>query len=153
MTMQTHVPMRLPEPSYPMVTRVISNPLYPAEETQTVGCPHCKQAVSVTRPANKEEPITWVVSKAHPLIAGMKVMRMFVDEDSGDIKIFSVSDDSKVGMVNEVPSGQVRLIEKAMPLEVFVEELNFEEGEGEGGDAKTDGETPTAVANGQQSPS
>ena len=124
--MTTSVPalqtIQLPPPGYPMLTRMVSNPLFPDAKSQVMACPHCKQSLSVPTPAaGKEEPITWIVGDRHPLVPDMKVIRMFLD-DTG-VEVYSVSADGKAGMRNLVPLGSVRLVEEAMPLDVFAEEL------------------------------
>jgi hypothetical protein len=142
----------LPEPGFPMLTRMISNALFPEAQTKTVGCPHCKGSISLEQ-STKEEPITWIVGQAHPLVPQMKVMRMFVDR--GGVEVYSVSDDGKAGMRNLVPMSWVRLIEEAMPLDVFVEELAAaEEDEPEPEPEPGDPEPEQApVTNGQTAPS
>jgi hypothetical protein len=89
-----------------MVTRMISDPLFP----------QAPEAVDKT-----EQPVTWVVSHPHPLVPSMKVVRMFIE--NGGIAVYSVADDGSTGMRNLVPMDRTRLVEEAMPLNVFVEEL------------------------------
>jgi hypothetical protein len=55
----------------------------------------------------------------------MKVMRMFIDR--GGVEVYSVSGDGRTGVRNLVPMSMIRLIEEAMPLEVFIEELDAAE--------------------------
>jgi len=98
--------IQLPAPGYPMVTRMISDPLFPPEQSSS---------------DQTEQPITWVVSQPHPLVPSMKVVRMFV-EDVG-IAVYSVSEDGVTGMRNIVPMDRTRLVEEAMPLDVFADEL------------------------------
>jgi len=124
--MTTSVPavqtIHLPPPGYPMLTRMVSNPLFPDTKSQVMACPHCKQSLSIpVPPPGKEEPITWIVGDRHPLVPDMKVIRMFID-DTG-VEVYSVSADGKAGMRNLVPITSVRLVEEAMPLDVFAEEL------------------------------
>jgi len=113
--------VQLPEPGFPMLTRMISNALFPDASPQVVGCPHCKANISIDRAGAKEEPVTWIVGQPHPLVPDMKVMRMFVDR--GGVEVYSVSADGRAGMRNLVPMSYIRLIEEAMPLDVFIEEL------------------------------
>jgi hypothetical protein len=104
--------IELPQPGFPMLTRMVSNPLFLDD---------------------KGEPKTWIVGQPHPLVTSMKVMRMFVAD--GGVEVYSVSDDGKAGMRNLVPMATVRLTEEAMPLDVFADELaaaeGFDELEGE----------------------
>lgn len=117
-------PIQLPAPGYPMVTRMISDPLFPpASDAQD----------------KSEQPVTWVVSHPHPLVPTMKVVRMFI-EGTG-VAVYSVSDDGATGMRNLVPLDRTRLVEEAMPLNVFVEELaDAEEGGGPPSDDDDDGD-------------
>lgn len=98
--------IQLPAPGYPMVTRMISDPLFPPDAT----------AADKT-----EQPITWTVSHPHPLVPSMKLVRMFIE--SNGVAVYSVSDDGMTGMRNLIPLDRTRLVEEAMPLPVFVEEL------------------------------
>jgi hypothetical protein len=122
----------LPAPGYPMVTRMITNALFPETrqqpETEVIGCPHCKNSITITKTkidSKEPEPIIWIVGEPHPLVPDMKVMRMFVDR--GGVEVYSVSSDGKAGMRNLVPMGWTRLVEEAMPLDIFIEELNAAE--------------------------
>ena len=98
----------LPEPGYPMVTRVISDSIFPADP-----------------PGSKDEPIVWMIGVQHPFIPEMNVMRMFVDDVGAEI--YSVSADGRSGMRNMLPMSHIRYVEEAMPLEEFVEELTAAE--------------------------
>ena len=115
------VPMRraLPPPQFPMLTRVISNALFPEPVRDARGVVVSTKSIDVC------EPITWAVSQAHPLVPNMKVVRMFVDR--GGVEIYSVSDDGQNGMRNLIPMHWVRFVEETMPPEVFVEELDAAE--------------------------
>ena len=101
--------VQIPEPGYPMLTRAISNPLFPPEH-----------------PTKQAEPITWTVGSQHPLIPEMRVMRMFISDEGVDV--YSVSADGHSGMRNMISLGTIRLVEEAMPLEVFIQELAAAEG-------------------------
>lgn len=69
--------------------------------------------------------IRWVVGQPHPFVPTMNVVRMF---DIGDgVKIYSASTDGKTGMRDRVRIEQVRLIEEALPLNVFVDEMTVDE--------------------------
>jgi hypothetical protein len=127
--------VELPEPGYPMLTRMVSHALF-AEN-------------------GKENPVTWVVTKPHPLVPEMRVVRMFVDR--GGVEIYSVSADGANGMRNLIPMTQIRLIEEAMPLDVFIDELAAaEDDEDEDADDPDDATGDTAPApapsNGQATP-
>jgi hypothetical protein len=89
-----------------MVTRMISDPLFPAPPEA---------------PDKTEQPVTWVLSHPHPLVPSMKVVRMFVE--NGGIAVYSAADDGSTGMRNLIPLDRTRLVEEAMPLEVFIDEL------------------------------
>jgi hypothetical protein len=123
--------VELPSPGYPMVTRVISHVLFPEN--------------------GREDPVTWIVTQPHPLVPAMRVVRMFTDH--GGVEIYSVSADGANGMRNLIPLTQIRLIEEAMPLDVFIEELaaaEDDDDDDEGGTGDTD---PTPVpSNGQVTP-
>jgi hypothetical protein len=132
MTMPTNVPATesaLPEPEYPMVTLVISNPVFPREpKHQQAACPHCKGAI--TLPVGDKEdpkPVAWLIGKPHPFVPTAKIVRMHVIE--GVVTVFSLSEDASACIIDELPIESVRLIEKGMPYEVFVEELEDAEGE------------------------
>jgi hypothetical protein len=96
----------LPAPGYPMLTRMISNSLFPSED-------------------GKQDPVTWVVSFPHPLVPEMRVVRMFVDR--GGVEVYSISADGRNGMRNLIPMSMIRLVEEAMPINVFVDELETSE--------------------------
>ena len=156
-------PIQLAPAGFPMLTRMLSDPLFPPTETKTVACPHCKQnlAVNVPVPSSKEkdEPIAWIVGQQHPLMPEMEILRMFIEDDG--VMVYSVSKDKRAGSRNLVPMKSVRLTEEAMPLDVFAEELADAEGEddpgepgepGEPGDPGDPDPVPAALpANGQPS--
>lgn len=137
--MSNVVPMKtveLPAPQFPMLTRVVSSPIF----------------------SERDAAITWGVGAPHPLVPETyKVIRMFVDR--GGVEVYSVSNDGKSGMRNLIPMERVRFIEEAMPLDVFVEELDAAESAGDDDDdddpdepefldepetAPTNGPTPAA---------
>lgn len=127
--------LHLPAPQFPMLTRMISNPLFPDQGN---------------------EPITWIVSGTHPLVPDMVVRRMLVDRDGRGVEVYSVSGDGRQGMRNLVPMPSIRLIEEAMPLDIFIEELTiaesgedegpFDDNDGDGGDGDDGGEQTAAPA-------
>jgi len=130
--------VELPEPGFPMLTRMISNPLFPDQ------------------PPHREEPVTWIVGNPHPLVPDMKVMRMFVDR--GGVEVYSVSSDGRSGTRNLIPMSNIRIIEEAMPLDVFIEELAAAEGDDDDEPEPEEPEQPngqpepgpTTTTNGQQ---
>ena len=83
----------------PALTRVVSNPIF----------------------SDRDEPITWAVRTPHPIIDTYMVVRMFAD--LGGVEIYSLSTDGKSGMRNTIPTSKIRLVEEAMPFDVFKEEL------------------------------
>ena len=83
----------------PVLTRVVSNPIF----------------------SDREEPITWSVRVAHPLIPEYTIVRMFID--LGGVEIYSLANDGKSGMRNIIPTSKIRFIEEAMGFDVFKEEL------------------------------
>jgi hypothetical protein len=103
--------IELPAPQFPMLTRVVSSPIF----------------------SDREQAITWGIGAPHPLVPDTyKVIRMFVDR--GGVEVYSVSADGKNGMRNLIPMERVRFIEEAMPLDVFVEELDAAESAGDDDD-------------------
>jgi hypothetical protein len=123
MTLQTKT-VELPEPGFPMLTRMISSALFPEN--------------------GREEPVTWVVGKPHPLVPDVRVVRMFVDR--GGVEVYSVTADGSSGMRNLIPMSRIRLIEEAMPLEVFIEELAAAEDDAPVDDEELEETAPTATA-------
>lgn len=111
--------IELPEPGYPVVTRIISNGLFPDE-------------------SGRNEPITWTVGQKHPLVDSMRVVRMFIS--SGGVEIYSVAKDGQSGTRNFLPTNWVRLVEEAMPIDIFAEELADAEAGGDDGDDELDPE-------------
>jgi len=115
---------------YPMVTRMISDPLFPPEQ-----------------PGARDEPVTWVVSKPHPLVPEMNVVRMF--DEGTRVVVYSVAADGTTGMRNLIPMVRTRIVEEAMPLEVFIEELALSES-GEAPDDEGDEAPQDAPSQGLQ---
>jgi len=110
----------LPEPGYPMLTRMITDALFPETQEQVVGCPHCKGSITVSKNAGKEDPLVWIVGQTHPIAPNRTVMRMFIG--TVGVEVYSVSSDGKATR-NLVPMDSVRLTEEEMPMEVFIEEM------------------------------
>lgn len=144
----------LPAPGYPMVTRMISDSLFSEARQQWVQPPPGAPAgTPMHLMPPKDDPVTWTVSQAHPLIPNLKVVRMFLDR--GGVEVYSVTDDGKTGMRNLVPMSRVRLVEEFMPLEVFVEEMAAAETDDDPGSEEPRDPEPAlepalaAVSNGQ----
>lgn len=137
--------MTIPDATYPMVVHMISSPMFPpGDEIGPNGQP--------TGRPGKEEPIAWVISKAHPFVPKFTVMRMFLD--GGVVEVYSISDDHKVGMRDVIPIHTVRLVQESMPLDIFVEELIDAENDDEDPDPPDPGgpdpdPAPAPAANGQ----
>ena len=135
--------MALPDPTYPMVVHMISNPMFPAEPA------------APGTPPNREEPVHWVISKNHPFVPNFRVMRMFLDR--GGVEVYSVFEADKIGMRDVIPMHNVRLVQESMPIDIFVEELAAaEEEDGDEPDLEPEPEPeptpgPAPVANGQAS--
>lgn len=108
-TPQAQTVVQLPEPQFPVMTRMISNALFPDPTT------------------GREDPVIWAIGQPHPLASTAKVVRMFMDH--GGIEIYSITTE-KVGMRNHIPMAYVRLTEETMPLDFFVDLLiSAEEGD------------------------
>ena len=107
----------LPPFGYPLLTRMISNRLFPPDAGQP------------------DEPMTWALTHPHPLVPGMRVVRMFVSD--GGVEVYS--HDNEKGMRNLIPMHSIRLTEEAMPLEVLIDEiLAAESPDEDGGDDEED---------------
>lgn len=117
----------LPPPQFPMLTRMISNSLFPSEN-------------------GREEPVVWIVSQPHPLAQNARVVRMFIDRDVG-VEVYSELADGK-GIRNLIPLAQVRLTEEAMPREVLIDEIAAVEED----EYEPDPEPEPPTANGQVAP-
>lgn len=133
----------LPAPSYPVVTRVISNALFPEPASAaTVACPHCRGAVSVPSPSlAREEPTTWVLGHPHPLVPEMKIVRMFLVYDVG-VEVYAVNEKAGNGTRTVLPMPGVRFVEEAMPLDLFVDELTMAEERNLADDPDEPGDSP-----------
>lgn len=112
MTMRTST-VTLPPPNYPMVTRVISNRVFPPDPTELTE-------------GRGDEPAMWAISQPHPFVPTMRVVRMFV-RGSGDVEVYSLADDGGGAMRNLLPTHTVRFVEEAMPIGIFIEELTLAE--------------------------
>lgn len=125
-----------PNPNCPVLTRMITHALLPE--------------------GGQEGPVTWVITRSHPLEPTLRVVRMFIDR--GGVDVYSVAEGGVQGIRNLIPMSQIRLIEEAMPLNIFVDELAIAE-EGGGDDDDDDdaddgveGDTAPAPASGGVAP-
>lgn len=130
MTQQVQLPP--PATNTPLMTRMVSEVLIPGVQGQ-------------------DTSTVWVVSKNHPLIPDMQIVRMFnVD---GGVEIYSTSNDNKAGMRNFVPTSRVRFTEEVMTLDVFVDELAAAEGEDDEDDEDDEEESASISAPASPPPS
>lgn len=67
------------------------------------------------------EPMVWIVDEDHPLISGVKIVRMYIVD--GGVEVYSVMPDGKHGMRETIPSFELRLMQEVMPAAVFLTEL------------------------------
>jgi hypothetical protein len=121
-----------PNPEAPMLVTVFTDNLVPDDRDNNAS-------------------VVWAVSKSHPYVPGVKVLRMFIALERGGIEIYSVSEDGKICMRDLVPMSRLRLAQEAMTSEIFIDELAAAE---EGGDDDEDEpedepETTQPSANGQ----
>lgn len=107
MNVPTAAPVELAEPGFPMAMLMVSEVILPDPERTSQG------------------PLLWVVGKPHPFVPNANVLRMFVT-DSG-VDVYSVSSNGMKGMRDRIPMTRIRLVQEAMPLEVFAEELDAAE--------------------------
>lgn len=128
--------VELPPPSPPVLVTLFTDNLVPDKETHSV--------VSVA----------WAVSKPHPYVSEMDIVRMFIALDRGGVEVYSTSRDGRICMRDLIPMSRVRLAQEAMPPEIFIDELIAAE---EGADDDDEGEdepeeepeTEQPAANGQ----
>jgi hypothetical protein len=116
---QPTVQYELPPPSDPVVTRVITNGLFPEP------IPRDKQGVALIPPVPRaEEPLSWVLGAPHPQVDDFRIVRMFRVEDGVDV--YSVSKTWECTR-NLLPWSTVRFVEETMSAEFFVEEIRLAE--------------------------
>jgi len=99
--------IELPPLKYPTVTRVVSDPLFPAD--QGTGIP----------PSPGVEPVLWLLGGNHPF-SGAKIVRIHFDDLA--VEIYAVSGGGAPTR-NIIPMSRVRLLEEEMPVEIFIEEM------------------------------
>lgn len=110
MTQPAPTVVHFPEPTFPMLTRVVTNSLLPDDTVKKV---------------------MWEMGKAHPLIGPtMNVVRMFIV--AGVVEIYSVKSDGSFGMVNIVPFHNVCSSEQVMDLPTMIRHLSEAEEDNEG---------------------
>lgn len=123
----------IPAPTYPMLTRMVSDGLLPDDSVLAPPPPPGSDPASflawarkeARRNASREDPMVWTVSHPHPLKPGTTIIRMF---DSGDsVDVYSVSDDGKSGLRHVIPAARVRILEEVMPISVFASQIALAE--------------------------
>ena len=121
MTMQQPQEYQLPLPRTPMVTRVISDALFPDP------VPKGSRGELLLPPGfpRAEEPILWALGDKHPLVGDMRIVRMFRTDDG--VEVYSVAGDGSRGTRNLLPSHRLRFVEESMPIDVFIEEMTIAE--------------------------
>jgi len=136
--------IELPEPDYdyPIVTLVVSDPIFPMEakpqppppppQQQQVKCPHCQGAILIPAPVPASEvefdsedpkPLYWGLGRPHPFAPSLKIVRMHRLREI--VYIFSVTSDGQACIIDELSfEKSVRLVQKSMAGEVFAGELS-----------------------------
>lgn len=96
--------IQLPLPSPPVATRVLSRPIYAGDGT---------------------DPISWILGRKHPRMPSMTVVRMIYTPAGVEVYAAGVAPETneEVFMRVSIPAQDLRLVEEAMPLDVFIEEL------------------------------
>jgi hypothetical protein len=88
--------------------------------------PICNRVVSDHPLQPGAEPLVWQFVpqefQPHPLVQGLKIVRMFIVPDLG-VEVYSASPDGKVGTRNIIPWSHVRLAEEMMDAATFVSEI------------------------------
>ncbi len=123
MTQSSQQTYQLPAPSDPVVTRVISNALFPDPP------PRGPKGELLLPPGfpRAEEPVSWALGEAHPQVDGFRIVRMFRTEEG--VEIYSVANGGECTRTT-LPVSMVRFIEETMSIEYFIEEIRIaEEGE------------------------
>lgn len=130
MTQTSQQTYQLPSPSDPVVTRVISNALFPDPP------PRGSKGELLLPPGfpRAEEPVSWALGEPHPQVDGFRIVRMFRTEEG--VEIYSVSSDGQCTRTT-LPTSMVRFVEETMSPDYFVEEIRIAE-EGDGQDEPMD---------------
>ena len=100
--------------------------------------------------------LAWAVGSANPLVKDMKIIRMYSsapeapeDEDGKptaqidtrrELRVYSLSTNKIIRHI--IPPDQIRLIEEALTLEAFLEEIDAEEGIEEDEEPEEGGPSP-----------
>ncbi len=134
--------IELPEPdyNYPIVTLVVSDPIFPKEpkpkpppappQQQQAKCPHCQGPITIPVPApvpvdededDDPKPVYWGLGKPHPFASSLKIVRMHRFYEV--VYVFSITSDGQACIIDELPFRSVRLLERSTGAEVFVGEL------------------------------
>lgn len=121
----------LPEPGYPMVVNVFTDNLIPNNPNNNDSS---KPNFIRIDPKAKDDVVHWAVSGDHPFIPGMRIMRMFIVDNT--VEVYSMMGDGVTCMRDTIPMSRVRLTQEGMPGKVFVEELH----NAEAADDETDDE-------------
>ena len=141
----------LPLPEPPVLTNVLSAPIFPSAATKVLGCPHCKQQISVPAASDKKDPpLQWVLSKQHPLFDDLTIVRMFYVDDRGGVEVYCLTADKKMGVRQFIPNESILLCGEEMPIDVFIEELSDAEGVDDGPE-EPEAPQPAVTPNGQTS--
>ena len=80
----------------------------------------------------KEEPMSWVVTGAHPFIEAAQVVAIFVD--GAGIDVYSVRRDETGDvecMRDHIPLSRVRVFRESMPFDTFENEMKLAEDDDE----------------------
>lgn len=140
MTQPAQQTIELPRPTFPMITRMVSN------------------EILSDNPQAPMKTETWQFGEDHPLDQKIRVVRMHFVE--GGVEVYSVSKDGRGTIRNLVPSAMIRFVEESMPIEVFVQELedaeeanasrgDDDDDEPEGYEPEDPQEASTTTSNGQ----
>ncbi len=120
-----------PNPNYPLLTRVISNPMLPG---------------------HGDEPLVWALGSSNPLDPSPTVIRRMFIQDGGVLVYFTGDGpQGAVCVTNFIPMQLVRLVEETMSPDVFVEEMAASEAREQEDDDDDDddegGEEPAPAVN------
>jgi hypothetical protein len=128
--------LALPPPSFPLVTRVYMKTMLPPDRVEKL----------IESGAPVPNVDVWQLSQPHPFISGMRVTRMFLEDDC--VAIYSSTEDGSSCVRNTIPmSAVVHLVEEAMPLEVWIQEIYAaEEGPVDDDDDSPEDESEPAAA-------
>lgn len=133
---QTKV-LELPVARYPLVNRVIADHPFPTET------PQGQTVESFRAPA-----VIWTIAQPHPLVADLKVVRMYM-VPGVSVEIYSMKSDGTLGVRNIIPWNQVRLAEEICDVQSFIDEITAAEEDDDDDDDDDPNEPkpdPTAVS-------